>query len=227
MSAAGPVRGILFDLDDTLQDRERAFWAYSEALAKELACQNRLDAARSGELLAFLRANDERGYRPRRALFADMVARFQLDASPESLCRDWQERFGGFAVPEPGAGELIERLRGRARVGLVTNGWGRVQRDKLRAIGLAAAFDAVIISGEVRLEKPDPSIFLLAARRLGLPAKACVMVGDHLEKDVRAAQRAGMRAIWYSRDLPPREGLTPLRSLAAVGEGLEEMIKGE
>jgi phosphoglycolate phosphatase-like HAD superfamily hydrolase len=76
------------------------------------------------------------------------------------------------------------------RLGLVTT---RGQRDVLAFLeqhGLTSVFDVVVTRESTRRLKPHPSPVLLAARQLGLPVQACVMVGDTVV-DVRAARAAG------------------------------------
>jgi putative hydrolase of the HAD superfamily len=90
--------------------------------------------------------------------------------------------------------EAVRRARaGGVRTGLVSNSWGagRYDRDSL-----AALFDAVVISGDVGLHKPEPEIFRLAAGRLGLPEPACVFVDD-LRENCAGAEAVGMTAILH------------------------------
>jgi putative hydrolase of the HAD superfamily len=61
-------------------------------------------------------------------------------------------------------------------------------------------FDAIVISEEVGVRKPDRRIFDLTLTRLGVEADDAVFVGDHPETDIRGAQEAGMRAIWKRDD---------------------------
>lgn len=100
---------------------------------------------------------------------------------------------------------VLDELRGEGyRIGLLTNGVGEQQRDKLAAAGLEVGFDAVCISEELGVAKPDQRAFgsLLAA--LDVTADACVFVGDDAAKDVAGARAAGMRAALVDR---PRVGL--------------------
>ncbi|GDY31284.1 HAD-IA family hydrolase [Gandjariella thermophila] len=64
------------------------------------------------------------------------------------------------------------------------------------ASGLAGLFDAVVLSGQVGFGKPDPRIFLLAARQLGLDPADCVFVDD-LSVNVRAAAGVGMVGVHH------------------------------
>jgi putative hydrolase of the HAD superfamily len=64
---------------------------------------------------------------------------------------------------------------------------------------LAEYFDAVVVSGDLGIAKPDPSIFEHALEQLGVDAADAVMVGDSMSKDVEGALAAGMRAVWVNR----------------------------
>ena len=66
-------------------------------------------------------------------------------------------------------------------------------------VRLSDLFDDVVVSAEVGLAKPDPEVFRLAARRLGVPPEACVFVDDW-EVNVAAAREVGMAAVHFRRD---------------------------
>jgi putative hydrolase of the HAD superfamily len=83
------------------------------------------------------------------------------------------------------------RLAG-VRTGLLSNSWGL----EYERTGWDTLFDAVVISGEVGLRKPDPAIYELAARRLGLPPEQIVFVDD-LRPNVNAAVTAGMVGVQH------------------------------
>jgi FMN phosphatase YigB (HAD superfamily) len=106
------------------------------------------------------------------------------------------------------ARSMLSRLRGRARLGVVSNFYGNL--DVLLEEGRLAPFlDAVVESAREGIEKPDPAIYRLAAQRMRLAPEDLVMVGDNFDRDVRAARRVGMRAIWLRRGSapPPETGL--------------------
>jgi epoxide hydrolase-like predicted phosphatase len=79
------------------------------------------------------------------------------------------------------------------RTGLVSNSWGfSYPRDEWEGL-----FDAIVISGEVGVRKPDPEIYLLAASQVGVPADACVFVDD-LATNVRGAAAVGMIGVHHT-----------------------------
>ncbi|HEX7354298.1 MAG TPA: HAD family phosphatase [Mycobacteriales bacterium] len=92
---------------------------------------------------------------------------------------------------EPDMYALLLRARqAGVRTALLSNSWGNdYPRDQF-----AALFDVAVISGEVRLRKPDPEIYLLTARHLGVEPAECVFVDD-LPPNVAGAADVGMIGI--------------------------------
>lgn len=74
-----------------------------------------------------------------------------------------------------------------------------MQREKLAQSQMEPYFEAVFVSGEIGIGKPDPKVFAVVLERLGISAENAVMVGDNLKADVAGAQRAGIRGIWINR----------------------------
>ncbi len=97
--------------------------------------------------------------------------------------------------PEPA---MLEAVRGLRRAGvrtaLVSNSWGvdGYPKELFRDL-----FDAVVISGDVGLRKPDPEIYLLAAAKIGLDPAECVFVDD-LPGNLKPAARLGMAVIRHT-----------------------------
>ena len=96
-------------------------------------------------------------------------------------------------APEIAAVVLAARRTG-IRTGLLSNSWGegRYERDRF-----AELFDAVVISGEVGLRKPQPAIYTLAASSLGVEPEACVFVDD-LYHNLEPARELGMATVLHS-----------------------------
>jgi putative hydrolase of the HAD superfamily len=98
-------------------------------------------------------------------------------------------------VGVPEAPAVLASLRARGlRLGVVSNSNGTVAR-LLEALELRGSLDAVVDSGVVGVEKPDPRIFLHAAAALGVEPDEAVHVGDLYSVDVVGARAAGCRAI--------------------------------
>lgn len=91
------------------------------------------------------------------------------------------------------------RARG-VRTALISN-WDDRLRATLEGLNLASAFDALLISGEEGVEKPDSEIFLRAADRLGIPPERSLMVGDDPENDAAGARSVGAFVIQFGSEI--------------------------
>jgi putative hydrolase of the HAD superfamily len=121
---------------------------------------------------------------------------------------------------QPGTHALLAALRAeRLRIGLVSN-WSERLPRLLRALELDSAFDFVLGSASVRLEKPDPALFALAVARAGVPPERCLHAGDHVERDALGALRAGLEAVLVDHE--GRLG-APERALCPVVGSLGEL----
>src|SRR3954467_8270618 len=114
-----------------------------------------------------------------------------LGVSPENLV---ERLFGGIG-PDELMLEAVRRARASGiKTGLISNSWG----DGLAydPALLEELFDAVVISGEVGLHKPQPEIFRLGAERIGVAPEDCVFVDD-LRENCAGAEAVGMKAILH------------------------------
>lgn len=106
--------------------------------------------------------------------------------------------------------------RAGIRTGLLSNSWGSENYPHER---FETLFDIVVISGEVGLRKPDPAIFELASRRLGVPPEGCVFVDD-LDKNIAVAEAAGMAGILH------RDAATSIPQMARLLDLDEAVLAG-
>ena len=124
---------------------------------------------------------------------------------------------------------LLDALRERGlKTALVANAWpepGRVLRRDVAELGLADRLDAVVLSTDLGVRKPDPRIFLHALETLGVDAVDTLFVGDRLVEDVQGAAEVGMttvQALWFRADDTPATvepdflAFTPMDVLNAV-----------
>ena len=122
-------------------------------------------------------------------------AGIRIDARPvlEEL-KAYHEAHNLWEVVPPFVPPLLERLKPRYRMGVVSNANGSVVR-KLTRLGLARHFDAILDSHTEGVEKPDPRIFRIALERLGARPEEALHVGDFYHVDVTGARSAGIRAV--------------------------------
>ena len=109
----------------------------------------------------------------------------------------------------PESRKVLDALRSRVRLGLITNGPPDLQGEKIEKSGLGAYFDTVVISGAVGYGKPRAEIFRIAMERLRCDGAPAVMVGDSLSRDVAGARNAGIKCIWVNRAGARHDGEFP------------------
>jgi putative hydrolase of the HAD superfamily len=131
----------------------------------------------------------------REPIFADLLADSESDTDPAAVATAYRETIADDLEALPGVEAMLADLRGEYRVGLLTNGPVRAQRDKLETLGWEDAFDAALVTGELEAGKPDPRAFEAITGELGVDPADAVYIGDEVEADIRGATEAGMRAI--------------------------------
>jgi putative hydrolase of the HAD superfamily len=140
------------------------------------------------------------------------TALLQHGINDADLAAELAEKFvrlrrGRHLVYEDTIGTL-EKLTGRYSLGLLTNGASDLQRRKIEGSSVGQYFNEILISGDIGFAKPDPRIFELLLSRLKTTAANTLMIGNNLITDIRAAQNAGLRAIWVNRSgVAPESGI--------------------
>ncbi len=138
--------------------------------------------------------------RMRPEVWARALAATGLTGDPVRLEQRWQATRAQFPLYAD-TNEVLARLRPLTKLGVVTNGVSGLQRRKYVGSGLAHWFDAVVISGELGIGKPERGIFDFIAQQLGVKVGDCLMVGDNPERDIQGGINAGMKTCWVDRGL--------------------------
>jgi HAD superfamily hydrolase (TIGR01509 family) len=189
--------GVLWDLDGTLIDSAGYHWiAWRDTLAGVGRSVTEAQFART-----FGKRNDE--------ILRDLVGE-PLDAAWAEEVSEAKERAYRSILGREGLDLLPGAETWLVRLG--EGGWRQALASSAPPLNIEAAFLAlrlhrflrtVVSADEVGRGKPDPSIFLEAARRLGLPPERCVVVED-APAGVEGARRAGMRSIGVLSEHHPR-----------------------
>ena len=128
--------------------------------------------------------------------------RSRLDGLGEELCciYDLEEKE---IIPREGLHETIAALRERGyRLGIISNIMSRTMVGKvLERHGLTDAFSYILQSSDCKIRKPDPRIFDLCLRDLGLTKDEVIYIGDTISRDVRGTKAAGWRIIQIDNPL--------------------------
>lgn len=99
----------------------------------------------------------------------------------------------------PETPEVLDALRGRYPLGLITNGPADVQRDEIETLELQDYFHHVFIEGELGEGKPHLSVFRLAEEAVGQPPENLLFVGNSYGHDIAPANAAGWHTVWVRR----------------------------
>jgi epoxide hydrolase-like predicted phosphatase len=125
--------------------------------------------------------------------WADVIRRLHIPESETQTVRD--EFFAGDII-DLHLLDFLRSLRGKYKVGLISNAWSGL-RAYIVSKKFEDAFDAMIISAEVGVMKPDARIYRIALEKLGVAPSESVFVDDFVE-NVEAARAVGMQAIHFT-----------------------------
>lgn len=210
------IRAFIFDLDGVLTDTaEQHFQAW-----KQLADE---------EGLSFSREENEalRGISRRESLNLLLKGR-QI---AEEQAQDWMERKNRYYLDRirrltskdllPGVWELLQEIR-HAGLKIAVASASKNAAEVVTRLGIFPLIDVLVDGNSGARTKPAPDLFLLAARRLGEPPEACVVVED-AAAGIEAARAAGMRTIGLGP--PKRVGAARLVLPSLNDICLEDLLK--
>lgn len=235
-----PIRGVIFDVGDTLLTQEPLIGSPSNRrgaaaiapLVRPFLTTELTDDQLAESLGEALQEALVEAYRHECALpdahrvFAEVFDAMDWEPSSEAidvLMPAYFQPWFQTMQPLPQAARVLQLLReaGLRTAAIANLLYGEdLLIERLRTLGLVPHLDALVFSTELGWLKPHPAPYRAAAQRLGLSAQTLVMVGDDWDIDVRAAQRLGMRAIWLrSADVRPRD-----ESATAIIDDLGDLI---
>ena len=201
------MKTLFFDVDDTLYDRSDSFVsAFGEffaepvcdAYAAYVTCSKRNNeifmAAQRGEITM----DEMYIYRYCRG-FEDVGVKLTPE---EALAFERVYRAYQKAVKcSPVITQALQECGREKHLGIITNGTPLNQREKIAALGIEPYFvpELIIVSGEVKIDKPDERIFALAEERSGVAKDDLVYIGDSFSFDILPAAKCGWQSVWFNR----------------------------
>lgn len=191
------MRAVIFDLYETLITEFDPDWVPTPSLAIRLGLEEG----------AFAAAWKERWRRRMTGELADFPDTLNEichalghDPAQELLAQLHKERLADKARPlaqvEAPIVQMLHNLRAApVRLGLLSNA---AHEEAVAWSGsvLAGLFDDVVFSYQVGWVKPDPEIYALACRRLGVAPQDCLFVGDGGHHELKGAAAAGLTPYW-------------------------------
>lgn len=208
-------KGAIFDMDGLLFDTERLYQEGWMAVAEQFG------QTPCPEFPGAVCGTSGKG-------MMETIRRYYPAVDPaayEAGCVRWvQEALERRGVPvKPGARELLEFFRSRGvKTALASGSHAGIIRNNIRRSGFEDLFDAVLSGDEAARGKPEPDVFLLAARRLGLPPGECYVFEDSVN-GARAGVAAGCTTVMIPDLMPPAADLR--RDCAGIYGSLLEAKK--
>ena len=194
------VKGVVFDLDETLVDRRTSLDAYARQLYDDFRASTALGQA---DFVTRFHDLDGFGRVPRAQFFDALSAKTFAGITSAQIA----EHFAANAWRTPllfdGVVVLLQDLRRSGwRIGIVTNGGVASQSAKIDNSGLAALIDHAVISAAFGVKKPEPAIFRHALDQLGIRPAESWFIGDDPRADIQGARNVGFKTIWVERYSP-------------------------
>ncbi len=214
----GRFAAVIFDLDGVLVDSE--IW-WDEVRAAYASQRGRRWT--EDDRVAVMGQNSRQWARTMRTRLDVPDAEADIERSVVEAIVERYRREGAPVIE--GAVEVIRRLEGRLPIAVASSAHREVIDVALDALDLGTAFDVVVSSDEVAHGKPAPDVYLEAARRLGIPPAACLVVEDS-RNGVLAGIAAGMTvALVPNASIPPAAGAREAASVVhATLSGILAML---
>lgn len=191
------LKVVLFDLDNTLIDRQKAALGLMSEMVDIDFPANEFDEEVRKDALDKLYNWDREGHEPKESSFGKYAAFTKIEGRDwKHYEKIWQENLWRYTELFDQSIETLDYLKKKYRLALLTNGSVSSQNNKVDIVNIRDYFEDIIISGTYGFHKPDKRIFDIVLERLNIKADECIYVGDALYNDIEGALNAGMHAIW-------------------------------
>lgn len=203
------IEFVFFDLDRTLWDFESNSRATLEELFDEFSLADKLGVGADEFITEYKRINEIFWADYRNGIIDKAKlrhARFQtalqyFNYSNDELAAEIGEQYISRSPRKTnlvdGTIELLEYLKPKYRLNIITNGFEEVQHIKMDSSGLSPYFENVITSEAAGAKKPDPIVFQHAQKLAGSNLDNSIMIGDHFEADVEGALKFGWKSVYF------------------------------
>lgn len=112
---------------------------------------------------------------------------------------EYMETITNFNEVVDGAIELLDYLKPKYTLHIITNGFIEVSKRKLESSDLTPYFDTITYADELQILKPDPRIYEFAMEKSGAKKEESIYIGDDWIADAVGAKAFGMKAIFFDR----------------------------
>ena len=202
------IRTIFVDLDDTIWD----FTANSKVALKAVYERYQLDNQCSYDVFIkeYLLINEklwslyhhgkiEKDFLKRERFRASFERCGIICEYPERFDYDYLETIVTLKKVVAGAPKLLQHLKKRGSVNVLSNGFANLQFRKLQSAGLDRYIDLMVLSDDIGVTKPDKRLFDYALEKAKANAETTLMIGDNYDADILGAYNAGWKTIFFNR----------------------------
>ena len=215
----GEIGAVVFDLDNTLYDRDANVRAWLEMIFSH-----------QPELALEGAAFDDSGFIPRAEFYDWVLQRVDWAETAKDVKLRFQTDVLRSVGPDPRVTRLIRSLADRFVLGVLTNGEIDYQLAKFRRLEMEDCFhpSRVIATDAIGVHKPEPGAFEAIRAAVGLPPERILFVGDNPVNDIEGASAVQMRTCWIQ--LRPHHGclvapdlrVSSILELEGVFDGTEQ-----
>lgn len=209
---------IFFDMDNTLIDRmEAAKLTYRHILKYSNIPDEDHDA-----VFNTMWSLDDNGEYPKSKIFEKIASEYHFDNQWVKNMTDlWFATLPEYTIIFEKTVSTLKQLKSRYKIGMITNGSFVMQSRKIEVANFSYLFDAIIISGEHNLAKPQKELFLLACNKIGCLPQEAYFVGDSIKNDIYGSFDVGMSPIYIWRDDSRKCPLENIPHIYTIEEVLE------
>lgn len=141
------------------------------------------------------------------------------DAKIKTINEDYIERVMQKDILVEGAIELLDYLKSKYKMHILSNGFTEMQYKKMRSAKISENyFDNIILSDTVGINKPHPDIFRFALRQASCPAERTIMIGDNLQTDIMGARDSGIDQLWFNPEKKTNGSFKPTYTVYKLDE---------
>lgn len=203
------LQSVIFDLDNTLYDYDKCNDIAESALVRRIASAFQISEIMARERLLNAkytikkRLGDDVAASHNRMLYMQNICE-QQGESPLKYAMDFYECYWNTLIESmelfPYVMPVFRMLKERnIRIAILTDLTAHIQYRKICQLGITDDVACLVTSEEAGAEKPSGKMFDLILFKLQLQAQDVLMIGDSVQKDIRGASMAGMRALLFDR----------------------------
>lgn len=215
MNKSLDITDVFFDLDHTLWDFERNSELTYHKIFKNYNLKIHLpdflkvyvpNNTKLWGLYQLDKISKEELRYQRLKMSFDQIGLSVTDHDIDLLADDYIKHLPSFNHLFEDATNILQYLKPKYNLHIITNGFAEVQEGKLKNSGIAHYFDVIMDSEKAGVKKPNPLIFQKAMDLANAVPKKSIMVGDNYEVDILGAKNVGMHTLYFNPLKPETDG---------------------